>query len=599
MRKELTHYFISAIIITVLLLAYTLSSIFLLPDKGINISFVTQFWKLLLFILIGITLCFCGYLFFCKEQQLTYQKVFERLDFTDFAITLVPLTPIMQYILHNQDILNIHKSLVVFSFFALLGVVICVLIPLILSVLVKKQLLQIASTSFLYLIFSMASLSASNQWHQKGVLLTQTLALITAFIIMLAIAHIAKKSFSLVIIVFFAVNTISSIITTAPSKTATNEFSQELEKLPIYSEVVNKKPTKQNDIILLVYDGYASPKTLQNYGFNNDTHVNFLQKNGFHVYDEIYSTGPCTHSSMSGIFSVGIKPHPEYGNKMYEISRRHIVGGAVQSVLQQNGYKSLGIFQTDSFFRGTMLNEIKYDYYFPPLTEDESSLLIGSILEGEFRHEAGYDKINYETYLINKRQMLSQTQLSPFILYSHSNYPGHTQNSGKCRPNETSIHFEKVKTANQEMKQDIEKAIKNNRNAIVIVAGDHGPYLTKNCAALTRMGNSLDIKDVTRLDLQDRYGTFLAIRWPDPNYSKKHDIKILQDIFPAVFSYIFDDESLFDKTRAERNTQYSGFITKGVKISDGIIRGGKHNNAPLFSPENSEPKISRVLTNEN
>ena len=31
---------------------------------------------------------------------------------------------------------------------------------------------------------------------------------------------------------------------------------------------------------------------------------------------------------------------------------------------------------------------------------------------------------------------------------------------------------------------------------------------------------------------------FLAIKWPDENLRSKYDIKILQDVFPAVLSFI-------------------------------------------------------------
>ncbi len=69
--------------------------------------------------------------------------------------------------------------------------------------------------------------------------------------------------------------------------------------------------------------------------------------------------------------------------------------------------------------------------------------------------------------------------------------------------------------------------------AIVIVAGDHGPYLTKNCVGT---GNKYDISEITRLDIQDRYGAFLAIRWPRGQSSEFDDIAIQQDLFPVIFA---------------------------------------------------------------
>ena len=582
MRKEYSNFFIHAIVITSLLLLYTLSSIFLLPGKGINILFISQFWKLLLLALLVLISALSCFLYFKKDKTLEYKKIFEKAELGDFCIALIPLSPIVQYIFHNQDILNFHKSLIVFAFFALIAIVICVIIPLILSVFISKRNLQIASSAFLYAIFNMASLAATNQWHQQGVFLIQALTFVAVLAILLIISTIAKQKFNAIVFIFFIANLVTAFISTAPSQKTTDNFSEKIAKLPIYSEVINKDIANKRNIIFLSYESYTNNETLKGYGFDNSEQVNFLNNNGFHIYNNAYSTGPCTHSSMGNVFSVGKDMHPEYGSIMYERSRKHIVGGAVQTLLQSKGYKSLGVFKTDSFFRGIMLNEIKYDYYFPPLTGDESSLLISSILEGEFRHEAGYEKIDHQLYTAGKLQALAQKQLSPYIFYSHSTLPGHSQNTGRCMDNDTPKYFEGLRKANIEMRADIETAIQNNPKAIIIVSGDHGPYLTKNCAFLARMGDAITTNDVNRLDIQDRHGVLLAIRWPEKEYATKHNIVTLQDIFPAIFSYMFNDNGIFNKTRTERVTLYSDRVLKGVKVIDGVIKGGKDNNLPLF-----------------
>jgi hypothetical protein len=42
--------------------------------------------------------------------------------------------------------------------------------------------------------------------------------------------------------------------------------------------------------------------------------------------------------------------------------------------------------------------------------------------------------------------------------------------------------------------------------------------------------------------IRDRFGTLVAIRWPDPERAAKYDKDLLvnQDIFPVVFSYLTD-----------------------------------------------------------
>jgi hypothetical protein len=54
--------------------------------------------------------------------------------------------------------------------------------------------------------------------------------------------------------------------------------------------------------------------------------------------------------------------------------------------------------------------------------------------------------------------------------------------------------------------------------------------------------------EISRLDIQERFGTFLAIRWPAGGDADSYDdITILQDLFPAVFAYLFADEQLLEQ----------------------------------------------------
>jgi hypothetical protein len=127
------------------------------------------------------------------------------------------------------------------------------------------------------------------------------------------------------------------------------------------------------------------------------------------------------------------------------------------------------------------------------------------------------------------------------------------------------------------MRQDVERIIENDPDAVLIVAGDHGPYLTKNCVAT---GGSYDISEISRLDIQDRYGTFLAIRWPTGDSTEYDDIVVLQDVFPAIFAYLFQDTGLLE-ARVKPAT-LGEKTTSGAAVVDGVIEGGIHDGEPLF-----------------
>ena len=75
-------------------------------------------------------------------------------------------------------------------------------------------------------------------------------------------------------------------------------------------------------------------------------------------------------------------------------------------------------------------------------------------------------------------------------------------------------------------------------NSIVVIQGDHGPHLRGDCAKL----KGYEPDEITELLMRDRFGTLVAIHWPDKNKAEKYDQKLLinQNIFPVIFSYLYD-----------------------------------------------------------
>jgi hypothetical protein len=136
------------------------------------------------------------------------------------------------------------------------------------------------------------------------------------------------------------------------------------------------------------------------------------------------------------------------------------------------------------------------------------------------------------------------------------------------------------------MKQDVETIIQNDPGAIIIVAGDHGPYLTKNCH---NTGRHYDISEISRLDIQDRFGTFLAIKWPTEEFSQYDDITVLQDVFPVVFAYLFDD-CTFLEAKVEPNT-VSLFLSGGHPTRStvsGTVRVRRHPARKQIRPKRKQ-----------
>jgi hypothetical protein len=259
----------------------------------------------------------------------------------------------------------------------------------------------------------------------------------------------------------------------------------------------------------------------------------------------------------------------------YGSTRRAASGdGIAQIALKSIGYQTYGLFISDYFFRET---PPKYDFYIPQY-ESSPDILLSAILMGEFRFDIGFDLVPREQFIESKQRIFEEISGGdPKFVYMHSNRPEHSQNSGACLANETALFQERLSIANLEMQQDLERIIDNDPDAIIIVAGDHGPYLTKNCAGLSA---DYAISEISRLDIQDRFGTFLAIRWPSQDFDSYDDITVLQDLFPAIFSYLFADDSFLD-AKIEPVT-----ISPIVTVRDGIIYGGINDGEPLFVSDN-------------
>jgi hypothetical protein len=63
------------------------------------------------------------------------------------------------------------------------------------------------------------------------------------------------------------------------------------------------------------------------------------------------------------------------------------------------------------------------------------------------------------------------------------------------------------------------------------------------------------ISEISRLDIQDRFGTFWAIKWPAEDFSKYDDVTVLQDLFPATFAHLFKDDKLLEEKVAPTKLQ--------------------------------------------
>ncbi len=569
-------FFLAHILIPLTTLLFLLLLTAWLFPPGVNQNFATRTVRYLAPLLIPACLTFLALKVFQKNEPTQPDE--ESISVRDLLLLLLPLTPVVQYLLNNTSLLSWRDALLVLGLFLLISSFPVLILPLLFRKMAASRSVMVVGVAFTFLIANMASLSSHFTWHTTGSLkvLLPLLGILLG-LLWLIFRQKWERAISLFAIIFFIGTSVVQLFvhqeTTFAAPRSEQAEQAEMEN-PLFRTVSTHTPARTPNIYLLIYDAYPAPETLSTYGLDNRTQEAFLREKGFKLYPRTYSVAAYTVSSMSFVLNSAL----EY----YGSDRRALAGnGVVQNILKTYGYTTYGIFTSDFFF---WENEIpSYTYAFPRPETSMALLLTRAILEGEFRFDINFEKVSYDQYLQEKIRVLANSSANPRFVYSHSKLPGHSQNSGACLPNETELFAERLATANAEMRHDIEVIMENDPSGIIVVAGDHGPYLTKNCMNTHPL---YDITEINRLDVQDRFGVLLAIRWPSPDFEVYDEITILQDLFPAIFAYMFEDKALL-QTRLEPVTVEKAPVS-GVIVVNGIIHGGLDDGEPLFPGTNGE-----------
>jgi hypothetical protein len=443
------------------------------------------------------------------------------------------------------------------------------ILPAVLHKVIPTQTLMILGLAFVFTTISMALVSDYFTWFEKGVLGKQQIVLGGVFMVIWLLYNLNQRMIlHLLIIVNLVTNSSLQLLSQV---SGTNPPTQSMKENKLLSLVQDRKPVRTPNIYLLIYDAYVPNETMLAYGIDNSAQEAYLAQQGFQLYPHTYSIDASTLATMSRVLNAST----EY----YGDSRRAVSGdGVTQKILKNVGYETYGLFPSNFMFQGVRSS---YDYIVPELTTPSYVLLLRAIFLGEFRfdiEQAGLDKQHRRQFIAYKRNVFKHVSSEQKVfIYMHSNKPSHTQISGTCQPNEKELFQNRLKTANVEMKKDVDLIVEHDPDAIVIVAGDHGPHLTKNCYMTTGVYND---SEISRLDIQDRHGTFLAIRWPTGDFTKYDDITVLQDLFPAVFAYLYQDVNLLEAKIGP--VILTDETVSGVSVRNGIIDGGIDNGEPLF-----------------
>ncbi len=560
-----TELFLSHILIPLWVLTFYFLSFSELLPAGVNNAFVTRSGKYSLLLTSTLTIAFWAFIAFKKKKISIRKKTKEKFSTDNLILLLLPLAPVIQYILNNLEILSFEDIVYILLVFTAFIVSFVLIIPILLRKICSSQILAFWGLAFTFTIINMGTLSQQFAWYEVGSLKIQYALFFGVFLTSSLLFYLNKeKLMYTLIVIFFLSASFTQILNKREELFKTTSLETDNKLLSL---VDSRTPENTPSIYLLIYDAYVVNETMLAYGIDNQPQEEYLEKLGFQIYPHTYSIGAPSINTMSRVLNAS--------DQFYGAGRRAVSGdGVVQNLLKEFGYKTFGMFPTDYFFRGTTSN---YDSTYPKYTTAPKDILLQAIFTGEFRFDIGFNELPRNEFLTEKNKLFSENMDFPKFTYMHSDVPKHSQNSGACLSNETERFNERLLAANSEMKDDIQVILENDPNSIIIIAGDHGAFLTKNCIETS---DYYDISEISRLDIQDRLGTFLAIKWPTKEFEQYDDIVVLQDLFPAIFAYIFQDASFLD-ARIQPITDQD-YMISGAKVIDGIIEGGINDGEPLF-----------------
>lgn len=541
----------------------TTLSVSYLFDPGLVFTFLLRL-KYLGYgcLIVALGLVFYKYLFQIENKP-SFPK--EKYNKTDILIGLLPFSFILQYAIVNQDMLTWSEAFYfVFSYTLIFACTLFLFLPVLSKI--------IRTSGFFPFLFSLIMvwvtfpvMTSVNKWVDQPDMAYLLAMLFIIFLAAWCLFYFHRKAFIGFSVLFFFVNTAWSINNGARDYELDDKTPVDFSNFIPRGEMQSKP-----DIFLLTYDSYVAQETMLRYGIDNSSQEHFLQSEGFTLYPHAYSIAPNSRSSMARVL------------EMSDTLRKHdylSTSGAalVPSILKKYGYDTYGILNAH------LVPQVEHSYdNLYPNNSSSAEFVHDGLSSGRFAFKLKDQADAYlrPEFLKSKRWALALNTDSPKFVYAHSG-PGHAQLSGRCRSNETALFAQRLNESNREMRQDIETILSTQRESIIIINGDHGPYLSSDCSYM----KGIKVSKLARLDLQDRYGSFLAIRWPERKTHGDVNIRILQDTFEAVFGYLFQSASIL-KIRPSTSITVERFgegtaIPEGA-ISDGIINYGIDKHEPLF-----------------
>ncbi len=435
--------------------------------------------------------------------------------------------PLTHYYRFNLTLADSPVQLVfLFSFFLLLPLGIIVLFNTIIkSARVKPYVIPVLN----YLFFAVFIVIVLYGLKYKYILVV---ALLTFALGVLAYKFIKK------IIVFQCLLGAISLLFLVPKLVSYFNYSNAW--LEQDDNIVSTEFKHKPNIYFIQVDGYANFSELkkQPYNFDNSDFESFLVANDFKFYDNFRSNYYSTLSSNASMFAMKhhyyFKPNDAFA-ELHNARSVIVNDNPVLSVLKYNNYKTFLISESSYFL--TNLPKLSYD--FTNIKKKQLSF---------FGHKTNTNRKDIKIDIT--RAILNNQDTNNFFFIQkmspkHIRY--HKLPSDKME-DERNDYFERLKIANDWLKEMIGFITKTDDNALIVIHADHGGYVGFNSMA------ELMIKQTDEALVKSIYASIMAIKWPEnkaPDFDNK--IQTSVNIFRILFSYLSENEDYLNYLQPDKS----------------------------------------------
>ncbi len=180
----------------------------LLTPEGINKAFSQL---LLSAALLGLAAGLIVLLGELRRDTTTHPPTTHRLQTVDFFLPLLPLGPIVQYIILNSDILSGREIVQLVSVFTVATLLLVLVVPHLLSRWAARHLVFAAAIAALFVLFNMAAMARIFNWHLHGEAWIQALVFAVTFLACAGLYQRDKKMLMLLSVGLFATTSLQAL----------------------------------------------------------------------------------------------------------------------------------------------------------------------------------------------------------------------------------------------------------------------------------------------------------------------------------------------------------------------------------------------------